>query len=61
VRRTATKRGVNGWAENLPDGSVEAVLEGEREAVQAVAACCRHTPVDERQEPAQGVQGFGIP
>ncbi len=28
VRRIATEHGVSGWAENLPDGSVEVVLEG---------------------------------
>jgi acylphosphatase len=67
VRRTATERGVNGWAENLPDGSVEAVLEGEPAAVEAVAAFCRRGPdraqvdrVDEREEPAEGLTGFEI-
>jgi acylphosphatase len=67
VRRTAAEHGVNGWAENLPDGSVEAVLEGDPAAVAAVAAFCRRGPgharvdhVDERQEPAEGLQGFEI-
>ena len=61
VRRTATEHGVSGWAENLPDGSVEAVLEGEPDAVRAVAAFCRQGPaharvdrVDEREEPVRG-------
>jgi acylphosphatase len=67
VRRIATERGVSGWAENLPDGSVEAVLEGEPDAVGTVAAFCRQGPaharvddVDEREEPAQGLRGFEI-
>jgi acylphosphatase len=67
VRRTATERGVSGWAENLPDGSVQAVLEGEPDAVRAVAAFCRQGPtnarvdhVDERREPAEGLRGFEI-
>jgi acylphosphatase len=67
VRRTATEHGVSGWAENLPDGSVEAVLEGEPAAVAAVAAFCRQGPsharvdrVDEREQPAQGLTGFEI-
>lgn len=67
VRRAATEHGVNGWAENLPDGSVQAVLEGEPDAVQAVAAFCRQGPrhahvdhVDEQEEPAEGLLGFEI-
>jgi acylphosphatase len=65
VCRIATERGVSGWAENLPDGSVEAVLEGELDAVRAVAAFCRQGPtnarvdhVDQREEPAEGLAGF---
>jgi acylphosphatase len=67
VRRTATEHGVSGWAENLPDGSVEAVLEGDADAVRAVAAFCRRGParaqvdhVDERVEPAEGLRGFEV-
>jgi acylphosphatase len=67
VRRSAAEHSVNGWVENLPDGSVEAVLEGEPGAVRAVAAFCRQGPaharvdrVDEREEPAQGLHGFQI-
>jgi acylphosphatase len=65
VRRIATERGVSGWARNRPDGSVEAVLEGESDAVRAVAAFCRQGPtlarvdqVDEHEEPAEGLAGF---
>jgi len=67
VRRAAAEHGVNGWAENLPDGSVQAVLEGAPEQVQAVAAFCRRGPrharvdhVDEREEPVERLQGFEI-
>jgi acylphosphatase len=67
VRRTATEHGVSGWAENLPDGSVQAVLEGDPAAVQAVATFCRRGPrharvdhVDEREEPPEGLEGFEI-
>jgi acylphosphatase len=67
VRRTATAHGVSGWAENLPDGSVEAVLEGQPEAVRAVAAFCRQGPrharvdvIEEREEPAKGLRGFEV-
>jgi acylphosphatase len=67
VRRTAAEHRVSGWASNRPDGSVEAVLEGERADVEAVAAFCRQGPqharvdhVDEREEPAEGLSGFEI-
>src|SRR3984957_14680513 len=67
VRRTAAEHGVSGWAENLPDGSVQVVLEGESDAVRAVAAFCRQGPeharvdrVDEREEPVEGLRGFEI-
>ena len=36
--------GVSGWAANRSDGSVEAVLEGERERVDSVVRWCGHGP-----------------
>jgi acylphosphatase len=67
VRRTAIEHGVSGWAENRSDGSVEAVLEGDPDAVRAVATFSRRGPtharvdhVDEREEPVQGLSGFEI-
>jgi acylphosphatase len=67
VRRTAAEHGVSGWAENLEDGSVEVVLEGEPAAVRAAAAFCRQGPrharvdhVDEHEERAEGLRGFEI-
>ncbi len=43
-KRRAEKEGVAGSARNLPDGRVEVVLEGEPEAVDAVAHWCREGP-----------------
>jgi acylphosphatase len=67
VRRSAAEHHVNGWAANLADGSVEAVLEGDSDDVRAVAAFCRQGPsrarvdhVDEREEPAEGLRSFEI-
>ncbi len=44
TRQTAEQQGVTGWVRNLPDGRVEAVLEGAPEPVAAVLAFCRRGP-----------------
>jgi acylphosphatase len=44
VARVARTRGVAGWVRNRADGSVEAVLEGEPEAVESVLRFCREGP-----------------
>lgn len=36
--------GLTGWVRNLPDGSVEAVVEGERDKVDALVGWCRSGP-----------------
>ena len=44
TKRQAENLGVNGWVRNVPDGKVEAVFEGEEQAVKALADFCRHGP-----------------
>jgi acylphosphatase len=40
----AIREGVTGWVRNLPDGRVEARVEGEREAVDRVERAIRSGP-----------------
>jgi acylphosphatase len=53
TQQIAKKHGVGGWCRNRPEGSVEAVFEGEETAVRAVVDWCRQGPdlarVDEVQ------------
>jgi acylphosphatase len=66
-RREASSRGLAGWVTNRPDGAVEAVFEGDADAVQALVDWCRHGPrgadvnsVDETGEDPEGLSGFEI-
>jgi acylphosphatase len=65
MRERARAAGVAGWARNLPDGTVEAVLEGEPEAVAGIVEFARSGPrharvdgVDVSDEPPDGLTGF---
>ena len=42
TRRAAQRIGVAGWVRNLPDGTVEALFEGDAEAVNAVIEWCHN-------------------
>jgi acylphosphatase len=44
TQRQALRNNVAGWVENLPDGSVAAVFEGEEQDVEAMVQWCRHGP-----------------
>jgi acylphosphatase len=41
---TALREGVTGWVRNLPDGGVEALVEGDAEAVTRVERALRNGP-----------------
>ncbi|MCS7143337.1 MAG: acylphosphatase [Aigarchaeota archaeon] len=44
TKSVADSHNVKGWVRNLPDGSVEAVLEGEQEDVTQVIEWCKVGP-----------------
>jgi acylphosphatase len=65
VRREASRHSVSGWAKNCADGSVEAVFEGEPDAVDAMVEYVRKDPghssvrrVDVSEEEPEGLSGF---
>ena len=67
VKRSATTRGVTGWVRNALDGTVEAVFEGEPEAVESLVRFCREGPrgaevdrVDVVDEAPEGLERFEV-
>jgi acylphosphatase len=44
TRQQAQSRGVKGWVKNLSDGRVEAVFEGEEDAVKALVDFAKKGP-----------------
>jgi acylphosphatase len=67
ARRQAVSAGVGGWVRNNCDGTVEAVFEGEAEAVERLVTLCHEGPrgarvdrVDVFEEEPEGLTGFAI-
>jgi acylphosphatase len=67
LRRSAERLGVSGWARNNRDGTVEAVFEGEREAVELMLELSREGPrgarvdaIETTDEAPEGLTGFSI-
>jgi acylphosphatase len=67
TRDRARSRGVSGWVRNRRDGKVEAVFEGQEEAVRSLVAWAERGPLGAEVEsvevewgPAGGERGFVI-
>jgi acylphosphatase len=67
TRRRALGAHVAGWVRNRPDGTVEAVFEGEPEAVEALVRTCREGPrgaevdrADTIEEEPEGLASFEV-
>jgi acylphosphatase len=67
TRERAQAHGVSGWVANLPDGTVEAVLEGSEEAVGRVVRFLESGPpsaevdrVEVSEETPEGLDGFSV-
>jgi acylphosphatase len=59
--------GVAGWVRNRPDGAVEAVFEGDPEAVEQLVGFCRRGPsraevtsAEVVGEEPEGLSGFEV-
>ncbi len=64
-RDAAHSLGVSGWVSNEPDGTVHAVFEGDKGAVEGMVAWCHSGPpqaqvqgVDVIEEEPSGEHGF---
>jgi acylphosphatase len=68
TKNNASRLNLTGWARNLPDGRVEAVIEGKEDNVNALIDWCRKGPsfasvteIEVKEEPYTGAfEDFGI-
>ena len=67
TRRQAQRHDVSGWVANRADGAVEAVFEGEADAVERLVAFSREGPrgaqvesVEVTEEEPEGLSGFSV-
>jgi acylphosphatase len=67
TRRLAQQHGVAGWVANRPDGAVEAVFEGDEEAVERLVTFSHEGPrgaevrsVEVEEEELEELQGFSV-
>ena len=68
VEQQAVAHGLAGWVRNRHDGTVEALLDGSGDAVDALVALCRRGPslcqvsdlTVETAEPGPAPEGFSV-
>lgn len=67
TRDRASSLGLGGWVRNAPDGTVEAVFEGDDDRVESMVEWCRRGPpgahvtdVDVTWVAPEGEEGFSI-
>jgi acylphosphatase len=67
TRRLARQHGVSGWIANRADGAVEAVFEGDEEAVERLVEFSRRGPrgahvesVEISDEEPEGLRSFAV-
>jgi acylphosphatase len=67
TEKEAKSKGVAGWVRNRDDGTVEAVFEGDAEAVDAMVEFCRSGPsradvedVEVSEEEPEGLDLFEV-
>jgi acylphosphatase len=64
TEEAASREGLRGWVQNLPDGRVEILAEGEAEAVERFERSVRHGPPGARVSHVEvedtAPTGFGI-
>ena len=67
TRRRAESAGVAGWVRNTAEGAVEAVFEGDPEAIEEMVEFCRRGPsrakvasVEVVDEEPEGLIGFQV-
>jgi acylphosphatase len=67
VEREAQRLGVAGWVRNLSDGRVEALFEGDQEAIDQVVSFCHRGPdtarveaVDVNEVEPEGSEEFSV-
>ena len=57
--RQAEELGITGWVRNRRDGTVEAMVQGQPQAVERILEWARHGPAEARVEQLQVSAGAG--
>jgi acylphosphatase len=67
TEREASRLGVSGWVRNTPEGTVEAVFEGDPDTVERMVSFCKEGPgsadvdrVEVFEEEPEGLSDFAV-